>query len=221
MSNYNIAQVRYSKGTEYLKSEINKKFTSNDLEYDVNSTMGTKDLKITFSFAGLTTYYLSCALIGFGYNTPTSITVKLVTEDTVDNKREQVVKTYTDLKSSFYNIEFAFTPKTAFSKIVFELHRTTKDDFSGSPRVLVFRESQNVVLSSVNNILAQNNVDSAFKLGIQGSPSLITCINGEPIRLGQSGVFEIYREDFDIYSVGFIIKPEDENKNFIMDYCYY
>ena len=60
MSNYNIAQVRYSKGTEYLKSEINKKFTSNDLEYDVNSTMGTKDLKITFPFAGLTTYYLSC-----------------------------------------------------------------------------------------------------------------------------------------------------------------
>ena len=87
---------------------------------------------------------------------------------------------------------------------------------------MTFSESQPVELSSVVNILKTSlNLDSIFKLGIQGPTDLITCINGEPIRLGQSGIFEIYKEDFLIYSVGFIIKSNyNKDVNFIMDYCY-
>lgn len=221
MSTYNIGQYRYSKGTEYLSSIINKKYILNDHEYDENTQMGTKDLKITYAFKGLETYYLKCYFNGFGDGIPQEFTIRLKSED---GKREQIIKTYSFTPTNYYNsIEIAFTPKTDFSKIVFELKRSTEYDFmDGVPREMTFSESQPVELSSVVNILKTSlNLDSIFKLGIQGPTDLITCINGEPIRLGQSGIFEIYKEDFLIHSVGFIIKSNyNKDVNFIMDYCY-
>lgn len=68
------------------------------------------------------------------------------------------------------------------------------------------------------------------KLGIQGPPGMLMCINGEPIRIGPSGIYEI-RNGYKIYFLGFIIKSYDEiidengNKqicrdDFIVDYQY-
>ena len=217
MSTYNIGQYRYSKGTEYLSTIINKTYTLNEHEYDLNEQMGTKDLKITYAFKGLQTYYLKCNFTGFG-EIPQEFTVKLKTDD---NKREQIIKTFNfTSKNSYNSIEIAFTPKTDFSKIVFELKRSTEYDFiDGSPREMTFYDKSIVNLSSVINILKTAlGLDSLVKLGVQGSTDLIVCINGEPIRLGKSGMFEIYKEDFNIYSVGFITSAKDVN--FIMDYCY-
>ena len=220
MSNYNIGQIRYSKGTEYLKSEINKIYTTTEEhEYDLNSQMGTEDLKITFAFEGLKTYYLKCSFNGFGDGIPQTFTIKLKTED---GKREQIIKVYElTPNDSTSSIELAFTPKTHFSKIVFELARSQQYDFmDGAPRKMTFNKDVPVILSSVVNILKNEtlNLDSIFKLGIQGDAELIVCVNGEPIKLGKSGVFEVYREDFNIYSVGFII--DSKERKFIMDYCY-
>lgn len=221
MSNYNIGQLRYSKGTEYLSFIINKKYELGDHEYDTNQQMGTRDLKITYAFKGLQTYYLKCSFNDFGIDIPQTFTIKLKTED---GKREQVIKTYELGSGSYYHsIEFAFTPKTDFSKIVFELARSQQYDFmEGTPREMTFYGGNPVMLSSVVNILSDSlKLDSIFKLGIQGPADLITCINGEPIRIGKSGIFEIYKDDFNIYSVGFIIDPNvNKDKNFIMDYCY-
>ena len=87
---------------------------------------------------------------------------------------------------------------------------------------MTFYNGSPVMLSSVVNILNDSlKLDSIFKLGIQGPADLIACVNGEPIRIGKSGIFEIYKDDFNIYSVGFIIDPNvNKDKNFIMDYCY-
>ena len=59
---------------------------------------------------------------------------------------------------------------------------------------------------------------------------MLMCINGEPIRIGPSGIYEI-RNGYKIYFLGFIIKSYDEiidengNKqicrdDFIVDYQY-
>lgn len=224
MSTYNIGQYRYSKGTEYLSSIINKKYELSDNEYDINTQTGIKDLKITYPFKGLQTYHLTCSFNVFGANIPQEFTIKLKTED---NKREQIIKTYIFEPNSYSesnSIELAFTPKTDFSKIVFELKRSTEYDFmDGSPREMTFYSKDNVKLSEIVNILKVSlNLDSIFKLGVQGPTDLVVCVNGEPIRLGQSGIFEIYKEDFIIYSVGFVIDTEDllRDVSFIMDYCY-
>ena len=222
MSTYNIGQYRYSKGTGYLSTIINKKYELGDNEYDENTQTGIKDLKITYPFKGLQTYHLKCSFNGFGDNSPQEFTLKLKTED---GKREQIIKTYSFSPTSYYNsIELAFTPKTDFSKIVFELKRSTEYDFmDGSPREMTFYSGQNLKLFEVKNILKTSlNLDSILKIGIQGPTDLIVCVNGEPIRLGQSGIFEIYKEDFIIYSIGFIIDEADTRRDvsFIMDYCY-
>ena len=219
MSNYNIGQYRYSKSEEYLSTIISKTYTSLDHEYDLIEQTGAEDLKITFAFKGLQTYHLKCSLTGFGGSIPQEFTIKLKSSD---NKREQIIKTFNFTSTSnYHNLEIAFTPKTDFSKLVFELKRSAEHDFTTSPRKMTFHSSQKVTLSSVTNVLKSVlGLDSIVKLGIQGSANLVTCINGEPIRLGKSGMFEIYKEDFSIYSIGFIIKSDDTKLNFIMDYCY-
>ena len=70
-----------------------------------------------------------------------------------------------------------------------------------------------------------------IKLGIQGPPGMLMCINGEPIRIGPSGIYEI-RNGYKIYFLGFIIKNYDKIVNedtgeeeicqdsFIIDYQY-
>ena len=69
-----------------------------------------------------------------------------------------------------------------------------------------------------------------IKLGIQGPPGMLMCINGEPIRIGPSGIYEI-RNGYKIYFLGFIIKNYDEiidgngdsqicRDSFIVDYQY-
>jgi len=59
---------------------------------------------------------------------------------------------------------------------------------------------------------------------------MLMCINGEPIRIGPSGIYEI-RNGYKIYFLGFIIKNYDEiidgngvsqirRDSFIVDYQY-
>lgn len=215
MSNYNIGQIRYSKGVEYLLNKINKKYSSEECEYEVD----TYDLKLVFPFQGLQTYYLKCSLNYENIDTSkdTELVVKLKTESEDKTKiREQIITTYTVKNTKTQNIEFAFTPRTDFVKIVFELRRTKEN----LEKEILFLGTQAVELFLVNNILQQElGLDSVMKLGIQGPSDLIVCINGEPIRLGASGMFELYYDDFNIFSVGFIINA-NKSKNFIMDYCY-
>ena len=82
----------------------------------------------------------------------------------------------------------------------------------------------------INNILGSSSIPSTLtKIGIQGPSGMLMCINGEPIRIGPSGIYEI-RNDYRITFLGFIKKVYDvtvdgENlvvnpDTFIVDYQY-
>lgn len=82
----------------------------------------------------------------------------------------------------------------------------------------------------LNNILGNNSIPSPLtKIGIQGPPGMLMCINGEPIRIGPSGIYEI-RNGYKITFLSFIKKVYDvtvEDGNlvvnpdtFIVDYQY-
>jgi hypothetical protein len=62
------------------------------------------------------------------------------------------------------------------------------------------------------------------KIGIQGPPGMLMCINGEPIRIGPSGIYEI-KNGYKINFLSFIRKESYENgaqqlDSFIVDYQY-
>lgn len=221
MDFYNIGQYRYSKSENYFSSTTSKKIALNDQTY-VDAEGGNfknVDLAYEAPFIGLHTYYFKCELRGLGEGIAQNFTIKLKDDS---GEREQIVKHYS-LSSQGQDrstvIELVFTPKTYFSKLVFILDRKTTSDFD---RKMSFSPAKEVTLSEVKDIFETSsfgNIDSIFKIGIQGDPDLIVCINGEPIRLGRSGMFEIHEDDFSIYSIGFI-PPTSNDSYFIMDYCY-
>ena len=82
----------------------------------------------------------------------------------------------------------------------------------------------------LNNILGNNSIPSPLtKIGVQGPPGMLMCINGEPIRIGPSGIYEI-RNGYKIIFLSFIRKVYDVTVEgetlvvnpdvFIVDYQY-
>ena len=68
--------------------------------------------------------------------------------------------------------------------------KRTKDDLIGGTggRVAVIGFEE---ISLINNYTLDPNSNSFVKIGIQSRPGLMTCINGEEIRLPRSGIQEI------------------------------
>lgn len=82
----------------------------------------------------------------------------------------------------------------------------------------------------INNILGSSSIPSTLtKIGVQGPPGMLMCINGEPIRIGPSGIYEI-RNGYKITFLSFIRKVYDVTvegetlivnpDTFIVDYQY-
>jgi hypothetical protein len=111
-----------------------------------------------------------------------NFTIKLVKNN---DQKAQFIKKITvaavaDADSEYMDVDFIFTAAADFDAIVFELARTTGG--MAAP-IIVYQE-----LSTINNIL---NGDIAVKMGIQSKPGLLMCINGQEIRIGKSGIYEM------------------------------
>ena len=72
-------------------------------------------------------------------------------------------------------------------------------------------------LYTIENILQYIGVNSLIRVGIQGNPGTLFCINGEPLRISSSGIFELNNSRILINSLGVIPK---EKGFFIIDYQY-
>lgn len=70
----------------------------------------------------------------------------------------------------------------------------------------------------IENILNLISIASLVRLGIQAVPGQMFCINGEGLRVGPNGLYELNHSDIIIDFVGFI--PTSNNDNFILDYQY-
>ena len=131
-------------------------------------------------------------------------------------------------------IELAFSPNAAYSQILLTLQRTAYDytieNSQGTSGRLIQIDENQVMTAQIYNVLNRlGDVNALTKIGVQGPPGLLMCINGEPIRIGPSGIYEI-KNDYKITSMGFVVRPpennsgnnEDNNKRdyFILDYQY-
>lgn len=151
-----------------------------------------------------------------------------VTVDNIQNIRSFVVKQ--GLGTTTF--ELIFTPNSNYNQIIFELKRMALDFYTDngdgtSGRIMNINILQfDRVINVISSYLAKNfpGMTSLKKIGIQGPPGLLFCIDGEEIRIGRSGIYELYNEDITISYIGFIIKDslftQDGKDFFIMDFKY-
>lgn len=121
--------------------------------------------------------------------------------------------------------EFIITPNMDFNQIVFSLIRTEADYQLANDDDTYGRKTSIEVLNfnEVNNLLTVINHTPLIKIGVQGPVGMLMVINGEAIRVGPSGIYEI-NNGYKIKNFGVIIKDNtistDGKQYFILDYQY-
>ncbi len=150
--------------------------------------------------------------------------------ETEDN--EQLIENYTVSRGTdTVYFEVILSPNSTYDQILWELQRTAldyrmlnADDTYG--RVMSVEVTSYIRLVDVVATLKStySGMEYLTKIGIQGPPSLLMCINREPIRIGRTGIYEINNGIINITSVHFVPKESTLSSDgldyFIMDFEY-
>lgn len=131
-----------------------------------------------------------------------------------------------DTGVNFGYAELVFRPvETSFSQIVIEMVRTAEDyniqqDVGGQTvygrRVTL--EDFDYTLYSLTNIVDEINQDGSLNsIGVWGHSGLLMAVNGEEVRVGTSGYYELL-DIIPITSLGIV--AVDYNDNFSVDYSF-
>ena len=155
------------------------------------------------------------------------LTIKLVnTDKTKDN--EQTLETITieqGKKNDFAIFEIVIPPNQSYNQIQFVLNRVlidynneNEDGTYGrkvNMEILKLKEIYNVI-DFLNPAI--ENTGRLKQIGVESAPGLLMSIDGEAVRVGRSGIYEI-NNGISVSFIGFIVEPDD-NKYFILDYQY-
>ena len=230
---YKFGQFRKNQLSSYL---IPLEYTLNDLAVQSSLSRGVtfidKGIDLDNALQALDSrgkqksYYIRFKI--YKQTTKQFITVRLVnTEKTSDN-----VQTIENLEidagnADDYSIfELVLSPNDnhTYNQIYFELNRELIDydtlNTDGTyGRKIIFTIDN---LSEIYNVIdfLQTFIENKGvlkQIGVQGPPGLLMSINGEAIRVGRSGLYEI-NNGINTSFIGFII--EDDEKYFILDYQY-
>lgn len=119
--------------------------------------------------------------------------------------------------------DIVFSPRTidqTFQSIWIELYRENYDQdiFDGTIYGRKIDKDSGYFDAQIYSLtdLIPEGIDSLSHIGVYGHPNLIMSINGEEIRIGQSGYYEL--NDFEINSLA--IAANDEIDRFTIDYQY-
>lgn len=158
----------------------------------------------------------------------TSVTIKLTKENAsaLDTTNTQTITTIvvpagttSEELSTPIIYDIVVTPNEGYGQLVFSIDRDGQD-FTGTPRKWIPTQSFMILsFGTISNIIPSLDIDNMGRLkqiGIQSRPGLEMCINGEMIRVGRSGIYEI-NHGIDITYIGFM--PEEDD-HFLMDYQY-
>ena len=222
-SNY-MKKLTYTLDNKRVESSLSKGTVFIDKAIDLS---GANQLQGKTPQGKLRSYYLRFKVYKDTKNAQTFDLILRNTSLAKDNIQTlgtvQVPIGETDDYSTF---EFIITPheNRVFNEIHFELARILKDFEEENPDG-TFGRKPNIeveILSEVNNLIETLNSSIENKgilkqIGVQSSPGLLMCINGEQIRLGRSGLYEMKKEDIQIYFLGFVV---EDDRYFILDYQY-
>ena len=144
-------------------------------------------------------YYFHC-LIKKLY-TKQSFDIQLVAQNNIQETQTIHTVNVDAGTSGWYDVEFVFKPVKDFDRMAFMLQRTRKDYTSSETRypVIICLE-----LSEVLDLLPGITGGAPLlKAGVQADPGMLMVINGEGIRLGKSGLYEVRNGliEIDFFSV--------------------
>lgn len=154
----------------------------------------------------------------------------LILKSSTNNEINQIIDTFyvnhEQTPQGTEIFEFIITPNMGYDRILFSLLRNTDDyqlnngdDTYGRKPVINI-----LTLGEVKDLLNSPIGHSPLtKIGVYGSVGMLMIINGEPIRIGPNGVYEI-NNGYKIKTFGVVIKDNnlstDNKEYFILDYQY-
>ena len=127
---------------------------------------------------------------------------------------------------NYVNFDMIFRPLEQFDTILIEMVRSAEDyniqrsvgDAIEYGRV-INAANLKYKLGELNNLVQyMNNGGSLSRIGVWSHSGLLMAINGEEIRVGRSGLYEI--DVIDIDSIGIVADDNDYTNNFTIDYQY-
>lgn len=227
---YNIGQLRRNEISSY----------SIDLSYDLGDIVNSNSI---------IDFYDACVYL-YGENTLSSLYsyyLKFEVKQRVDSMQDFSVMLYNDNLEGDNSLsvrtlsvkqgnestvfELIFTPNSNYNKIVFELKRlaldfslTNEDGRSG--RIMDVEILNLYIVNNVMNYLSStfDGLTELKKIGLQAQPGFLFVLNGEEIRVGRTGIYELYNTNITISYIGFIIKDsaftQDGKEFFILDFKY-
>lgn len=228
---YNIGQLRRNEITSYVNPvKYTKKTIIND-----ESIIDFQDICLEMSGDQIvdttSSYYLKFE-VSQRPEAAQDFIIKLKNNDvTIDNVQE--VKTLkVAAGTGKISFELIFNPNSKYNQLIFELQRLALDFYldngdgtSGRKmeiNILEFSKIINIVDSYLKGKFS--GLTKLKKIGLQGPPGLMFVLDGEEIRIGRTGVYELYNDNIEISYIGFIIKDslftQSGKDFFVMDFKY-
>lgn len=157
-----------------------------------------------------------------------SLTVRLCnTQKDIDNIQTiKSIKVEQGEETDYSTFELIISPNNIYHELQFVLSRDALDyeiygeDSSVTGRIIKIEIENFSIVYDIMDFLKSSieNKGRLKQIGVQGPTGLLMCINGEAIRVGRTGIYEI-KNGISVNSIGFVIEPDD-NKIFILDYQY-
>lgn len=231
---YNFGQFRRSQYNSYL---TDLPFTVNNLVskstflegtsfYDKKISLTDKILKPVSANNLLRSYYLKIKI--YKQTDIQNITLKMV-DDTKQEDNEQgieLIKVPAGNTTDYVIYDFVLKPNSNYNQIYLILSRTMADynidlgnGFYGRQinlEIIQVQEITNLLETYLPSRIDHKRL--LKQIGVQGPPGMLMSIDGEGIRIGRTGIYEI-NYGISISFIGFIIDSSDTT-NFILNYQY-
>lgn len=241
-----LKRITVEKGMSEAKNFVNNIVLYKDAPTEDGISIGVNDANVAIvidneSDANVENYYSNIAVkTDNGYKIIKQNGVKLeepvnkTIDETNDITVEQSWQTNSDddESSAYETVEILFTPigsdSDTYNAITISLIKGVIDyntQYSENGSTFYGRKIgiyDDIVLGTVTNLLENNNYfpsKTLNKVGIWGHSDLPLMINGQEIRIGHNGFYEVNIDGFTINSIGVV--SEDLNRDrFLIDYQY-
>lgn len=170
----------------------------NDYISDIDTSFS--DNIITGNFIAAKHYYIS---IDINTTTQQEQNISIVLKNS-ESGQEQTIKRMKIMNGENESIETVFVPNAAYDQIIIK---------NCTNYTVALNQA-----AEINNVLTKLGINKLTKIGVQGPSGLVMDINGEEIRIGRFGIYELIRR-IDINFISFIVN-NDDNRFFILDYQY-
>lgn len=236
---YNIGQFRRTSNINDYYEDISNDFVIQYFQErlsELTSTVFFENAYYDFSNTGnkmnkQNYYYLNFSVKKMNSIQNFYLKLKNLTQsdDDFSDNNEQIIAEFTvpqsTIEDDWADFEIIIAPNKTYGQLYWDLRRTISNDYLSTSDMQVegaIGRKMTIVINQfaiIKNIV--KDINKIVKIGVQGPPSLLMCINGEQIRIGKTGIFEINEDNISISFVGFVPKVKNGIlEYFIMDYEY-